>query len=63
MGILYGPIPTGTVGITAMDAVLEGGHAYGNAGQGVAVVGDIVGDGGAYMLLTVDDGFVLPLMP
>lgn len=63
VGILYGPIPSGSVAMSAMDARLHGGHAYGYAGQGVVLVGDIVGDGGAYLLLTVDDGLALPLVP
>jgi len=63
VNILYGPIPTGTLGASDMDARIEGGHAYGYAGQGVVVVGDIVGDGAAHLILTVDDGLALPLVP
>jgi len=60
-GLLYGPIPTGTVSIADMDAHFQGSHAYGSAGQGVLITGDLVGDGMANLLLTVDDGFAMPL--
>ena len=63
VGILYGPIPSGVVGLSSFDALLEGNSAYGYAGQGVVVVGDIAGTGEAHLLVTVDGDLWMPLVP